>query len=490
VLGLDPGLAGMHRLSDRLSAIAFSPGRSELQAAFAEARRRSVAGGAIPLLAVLPSTRPDLIVSALRLPIDRLVVYHTESAKLGGLQVIALRAAFAWVDLTVVADEASLRSAITLGADPDRLALATEPVIDRVLREPRRRGPLQGAVEAAASLALDAAEATGALRLAEALTTSRGVNVVNYHRVLPLPELRTYGRPQMALAEPLFEVQLAELASLRGFTPVERVRDPGSAGRVAITFDDGYEDNFRVALPIMQRLSTPACIFIVTSLVGRAEALWWDRVGCSLFAYWRAGAGPRPPPDLPAPASELQLTRSFEVARSLISAVLSELNRATEVEREAAVIAAESLVPRLDPRRTMLTWDEISVMRRAGIRFGSHTKSHVCLDEVPLEIAREELFGSQTDLESHLDFGPLDAKMVALPRGRIGPILQEELRAVGFVGVMTTDAGVNRSRDESILVRRRDGKLLTLRGRHHPAKLRLELTGLVDRLRPRGEAYS
>jgi len=32
-------------------------------------------------------------------------------------------------------------------------------------------------------------------------------------------------------------------------------------------------------------------------------------------------------------------------------------------------------------------------------------------------------------------------------------------------------------------VRRRDGRMLTLAGRHHPAKLRLELSGWVDRLR-------
>jgi peptidoglycan/xylan/chitin deacetylase (PgdA/CDA1 family) len=122
-------------------------------------------------------------------------------------------------------------------------------------------------------------------------------------------------------------------------------------------------------------------------------------------------------------------------------------------------------------------------MQRLGIRFGAHTRSHVCLDEVPPELAREELFGSQHDLEDHLPSSATEPRLAALPRGKVGDLTEDELRAHGFTGVMTTEIGVNDPTDPTIWVKRRDGKLLTLRGRHHRAKLRLELTGLFDRFR-------
>ncbi len=44
---------------------------------------------------------------------------------------------------------------------------------------------------------------------------------------------------------------------------------------VAITFDDGYLDNYQLALPILQRLGFKAAFFIVAGQIGRYNL--WDR---------------------------------------------------------------------------------------------------------------------------------------------------------------------------------------------------------------------
>jgi peptidoglycan/xylan/chitin deacetylase (PgdA/CDA1 family) len=45
---------------------------------------------------------------------------------------------------------------------------------------------------------------------------------------------------------------------------------------LAITFDDGYRDNFENAAPILERLSLPATFFVVTQWMGTSVVPWWD----------------------------------------------------------------------------------------------------------------------------------------------------------------------------------------------------------------------
>jgi peptidoglycan/xylan/chitin deacetylase (PgdA/CDA1 family) len=46
---------------------------------------------------------------------------------------------------------------------------------------------------------------------------------------------------------------------------------------LAITFDDGYRDNFEIAAPVLERLSLPATFFVVSQWMGTDIVPWWDR---------------------------------------------------------------------------------------------------------------------------------------------------------------------------------------------------------------------
>ncbi len=103
--------------------------------------------------------------------------------------------------------------------------------------------------------------------------------ILLYHRVADLES-----DPQLlAVSKKNFEVQIEHLQ--RKYNPV-RLRDltrcfkagEMSAKGVAVTFDDGYADNFHNAKPILEKHGVPATFFIATDNVGTRKEFWWDEL--------------------------------------------------------------------------------------------------------------------------------------------------------------------------------------------------------------------
>ena len=67
-----------------------------------------------------------------------------------------------------------------------------------------------------------------------------------------------------------FEQQLRWLSRWRRVGRLfETVRAPESDRLTAITFDDGFQDNLTVALPVLEKFEMPATIFVTAGFVGR-----------------------------------------------------------------------------------------------------------------------------------------------------------------------------------------------------------------------------
>src|SRR5262245_41899615 len=104
--------------------------------------------------------------------------------------------------------------------------------------------------------------------------------VLIYHPVVPEGTLasKRFGI-ERSLPARVFDAQLRFM--LRHFVPVRasQAQDPSPAPmRFAVTLDDGYEDNFRVAAPILQRLGVPATFYVVSDFVGTDRLFWWEQL--------------------------------------------------------------------------------------------------------------------------------------------------------------------------------------------------------------------
>lgn len=103
--------------------------------------------------------------------------------------------------------------------------------------------------------------------------------VLMYHRVATL-EVDPW---QMAVTPERFEAQLRWLGRSARVVPLreiaQRVRTGKSIrGLAAISFDDGYADNARIARPILARLRLPATYFVTTSVLDGKTRFWWDEL--------------------------------------------------------------------------------------------------------------------------------------------------------------------------------------------------------------------
>lgn len=47
---------------------------------------------------------------------------------------------------------------------------------------------------------------------------------------------------------------------------------------IALTFDDGYLDNFATAKPLLEKYSVPATFFITDSYITNTHSFWWDEL--------------------------------------------------------------------------------------------------------------------------------------------------------------------------------------------------------------------
>jgi peptidoglycan/xylan/chitin deacetylase (PgdA/CDA1 family) len=468
---VDHRIAGTSALVEAFDALPMLPSQRVVKRTLEKLAKQDVR-----CVVVLPARRPKLIWTAWRHGAHRIVVYFdAKPLRLSSLSRAILRAMLSVSDSVLAATVHARDEAIHAGADPERTTTSAGDVAN-LLKSPRR-SRAAGAVEIAISAGLDSAEQSGLLRLFEMLRPKKSLDVLNYHRVLPLEQYLTYHRPQMSVTEPVFRAQMRDLSSHRGFAPLDVLYDGDPRGRVLITFDDGYIDNATFALPILRSFQAPACIFLATGFIGTGEALWWDRVGRMLQDAYRRRDVQNVPENLRPYLSYRVLAAPKDEEIDLQQAVSDTLTRLNSVMAPELL----STLPRsIDETSEMLAWSEVTTLEREGLSFGSHTREHIDFSHAEKVDALADLVAGHKDLVEHVQH---PAQVSALPRGQRGELTEHDLTELGFAAVMTTDAGSNRLGRRQFFLRRRDGQTLTLRGRHHPAKLRLEMVGYLDGIR-------
>ncbi len=104
--------------------------------------------------------------------------------------------------------------------------------------------------------------------------------ILLYHRVVTETPKGLYD-PGLFVTASTFEMHINEIKRLFKIVPLENIiQSNGREGRLcAITFDDGWIDNYEVAFPIIKKYQIPITIFISPETIGSnlffwSESLW------------------------------------------------------------------------------------------------------------------------------------------------------------------------------------------------------------------------
>lgn len=248
-----------------------------------------------------------------------------------------------------------------------------------------------------------------------------GALVLLYHRVIVLDS-----DPQwLSISPRQFEEHLQVLQNYN-VMPLHQLlidarRGKLRRGSIALTFDDGYEDNFLNARPLLETYSTPATIFVATQNLDCDGEFWWDTLE-RIFLQ---------PGELP-PFLRLHIGSGWFEDTLGASAVYSAEQAALHSHWNVALATTPTkrhyiyrylcpLIQKLPgaertrvvsellhwSRRTsgtsagrMMSSIQVQQLAAGGlIEIGAHTVTHPSLAELPLEIQEWELVSSKAQLE-------------------------------------------------------------------------------------------
>lgn len=281
--------------------------------------------------------------------------------------------------------------------------------------------------------------------------------VLRYHAITDGPTDVAYATPEICLPVEAFRLQMAFVK--RAYRPIpldDLITATANGGAlppraVAITFDDGYADNHRLAMPVLKELDLPATVYVATGTLEDGPPLWMSSVRALVF-----GAGGA---ELHVPGFDPLTLGPIEgrgaVARKL-TRLLVPLTDGERAERIAAAAAQARVDLRKALRGVMLTWGQVREMADAGWTIGAHTVTHVNVALSAPAVAEAEIAASR-DAIAEVVRAPVTHFAYPNAGGEhryFSNEVVEILRRLGFRSGVTSQPGALRPKADPFLLPR------------------------------------
>lgn len=222
----------------------------------------------------------------------------------------------------------------------------------------------------------------------------------------------------------------------------------------AITFDDGFENNFTVASPILYDFKVPATIYITTEFIEKNSMSWIDRIEFalentdlkSIYAYW---------------LKRKIVIKDSETKISFLNEIRSYVKNNSNCDSS---IFANELCEQLgfskiyssnDPIDKKMSWDQVSEANKSDLlTIGGHTHTHPILSFLNNTQLSYELDTSIKLLKDKADITP---RHYSYPEGLkhcYSENVIKELKKRGVLCCPTAINGVNNLADDLFHLKR------------------------------------
>lgn len=224
---------------------------------------------------------------------------------------------------------------------------------------------------------------------------------------------------------------------------ISHLNDSTLPARAAvISFDDGYADNYQIALPLLHKHQLSATFFIATGFLDGGR-MWNDTIIESIRRTRRSTL------DLgKLSVFENSHTASLPLEtlaekRGAIEYILGQTKYLSGIERALVMQSIAQQCGADLPDDLMMTSDQVIQMRGAGMLIGAHTVNHPILANLPVAEVRKEISDSKHCLESLLQE---EINLFAYPNGKpnIDYLAKDAsvVRELGFKAGLSTAWGV------------------------------------------------
>ncbi|GEM_PF-421599 len=211
---------------------------------------------------------------------------------------------------------------------------------------------------------------------------------------------------------------------------------------IALTFDDGFEDFYTQAYPVLRKHKLPAIVYLVSHAVEHQVPIWTERIESIIKLSKNK-------------VFELHLSgkrRNFSVQtederEEALTQIKSHLKMISDSERQQAMAQLDGAhtLPEGDAsgNSRMLNWDQVREMKSHGIMFGAHTMTHPILTRLSEQDAMREICGSKEHIEKRLGEPVLD---FCYPNGETSDFnerIKQIVKDAGFRSATTSIWGRN-----------------------------------------------